>query len=175
MYLPANFTNLIFKKECRNMLDKQSRETASCVQSMPQGGMLTIYNTQEVKNNIMKWALLCAITKYCIAPLEIWDDFRQTSIYNNRICTDIAKHQFSYHHCHRCDQSVLFVITHNYYKYESNRYMMAETGEALSNPSTVVLNISVVTQELASLRILTNANRMALDGSEFLRVYTKCM
>lgn len=152
MYLPANFTNLIFKKECRNILDKQSRETASCVQSMPQGGMLTIYNTQEVKDNIMKWALLCAITKYCIAPLEIWDDFRQTSIYNNRICTDIAKHQFSYHHCHRCDQSVLFVITHNYYKYESNRYMMAETGEALSNPSTVVLNISV-----ASLRILTNA------------------
>ena len=135
-YLPANYTNLMLKKECRNILDRKLRETPGCVESMPQSGMFTVYNTQEVKDNIMKWSLLCAITKYCIDPLESWNDYRETSISDNRNCKDFGNHQFSYHHCHRQDQSVLFVVAHNYYRYEFDRYNMQP---ALQNPSKVGL------------------------------------
>ena len=32
------------------------------------------------------------------------------------------------HWCHRADQSVLFIINHNYYKYDSERYDMGSVS-----------------------------------------------
>lgn len=79
------------------------------------GGAFIMYNTQFFKWNFMKWAILCALTKDCIAPKEYWDDENREISYHSKICPK-KFYPMMRHVCHRTDQSLMSLLAYNLYR-----------------------------------------------------------
>ena len=75
------------------------------------GGVLLIYNTKFVYENILRWLYMCALTADCICPSGhklkcVWTDAPPPKPV-----------------CHRYDQSALSILTSNLYGYDGSRYV----------------------------------------------------
>uniref|UniRef100_A0A0N5BMS9 Uncharacterized protein n=1 Tax=Strongyloides papillosus TaxID=174720 RepID=A0A0N5BMS9_STREA len=77
-------------------------------------GLVLFVRTKDTVENIMKWAVLCSLTKECIAPIP-W--FSCTGYFNDT-------NTFSKTHiCHRFDQTLLTILLHNSNNYNNQNYI----------------------------------------------------
>ena len=109
---------------------------------MKMAGAVIIYNEPECQNNILKWAILCALTEDCIHPKESrkqcppmnsylynqseYVKERDEVPYRPRLRLGRLKsgtHLLSkpFWICHRFDQSLFSILVHNYYNFEEPR------------------------------------------------------
>ena len=116
-YLPVNF-------------DKIENEQEKC--SMSQANGVMIINTNEVKNYILKWGLLCALTKDCIAPPSVWNEKLRKKV--DTFCPKSKELPGERHVCHRYDQSLFSILVRNYYMYDGGRYQIQSNDECLGAP-----------------------------------------
>ena len=98
-----------------NMLDYLPVARTSAIQNnlMEQANGMIIFNTLEVQRDVMKWAVICALCKNCIAPLGAKLDCRKELIGKANYFID----------CHRYDQAVFNVLVANAYNFEVDRYV----------------------------------------------------
>ena len=80
---------------------------------MQQAGGMIIFNTLEVQRDVMKWAVLCALCKNCIAPLEAKLECPEHLIGIADFFID----------CHRYDQAIFNVLVANANKFKPNKYV----------------------------------------------------
>lgn len=81
---------------------------------MPQAGALLVYNTNLVRQDIMKWVLACSLVEACIAPLG-----------STHECGDnYPAGRFG--GCHLFDQSLFAIIVSNAYDSHEERYTLPE-------------------------------------------------
>jgi len=116
-YISSNITALSQKSSC----------------SMKQANGVILFNTEEFKENIMKWALLCVMTKDCIAPESLW----LSPIKVNKWCPKSKDTQYESYICHRYDQSLFAILAHNFYKYDESVYQIQENDQFLGVPQRV--------------------------------------
>ena len=97
-----------------NMLDYLPVVRASAMRTnhMALANGMIIFNTLQVQRDVMKWAVLCALCKNCIAPLEAKLDCREGLVGKADYFID----------CHRYDQAVFNVLVANINNFEMNRY-----------------------------------------------------
>lgn len=107
-----------------NMMNERSNST------MPQANGVMLWNTIEMKNDILKWGLLCALTKYCIAPKTVWRKAGRV----NKWCPKGGETKAYSYICHRYDQSLFSILVRNHYKYQEDRYQIQDEHEILGNP-----------------------------------------
>ena len=96
---------------------------------MSQANGVILYNTEDLKLNIMRWALLCVLTEDCIAPYRV--NGKQT----NKWCPKEQDTQDQAYICHRFDQSLFSLLTHNYYFYDKSIYQIQGQNKFLGCPS----------------------------------------
>lgn len=99
-----------------------NRMSAAANASMSQANGVMMWNTIEFKNDIMKWGLLCALTKGCMAPPSVW--LKPDKV--NKWCPKGGETKFQHHICHRYDQSLFAVLLRNHYEYDASIYQMQE-------------------------------------------------
>uniref|UniRef100_A0A0N4ZI15 C2H2-type domain-containing protein n=1 Tax=Parastrongyloides trichosuri TaxID=131310 RepID=A0A0N4ZI15_PARTI len=70
--------------------------------------------TEDAVNDVLKWAVLCALDKHCIQPVAWFrcgGHFRRDNIFSKK------------HICYRFDQSILSVLLHNANNYDLRNYV----------------------------------------------------
>uniref|UniRef100_A0A0K0EJ36 Nucleotide-diphospho-sugar transferase domain-containing protein n=1 Tax=Strongyloides stercoralis TaxID=6248 RepID=A0A0K0EJ36_STRER len=70
--------------------------------------------TEDAVENVLKWAVLCALDKDCIQPIEWYScggHFTKENIFSNK------------HICYRFDQSILSLLLHNANNYDTRNYV----------------------------------------------------
>ncbi|CEF70595.1 Protein of unknown function DUF1647 family-containing protein [Strongyloides ratti] len=77
-------------------------------------GLVLFVRTKDAVQNIMKWAVLCSLTKNCIAPVPWTSCFGKFNHNNLFSKTNI---------CHRFDQTLLTVLLHNSNNYNNQNYV----------------------------------------------------
>uniref|UniRef100_A0A0K0EAF1 Glycosyltransferase family 92 protein n=1 Tax=Strongyloides stercoralis TaxID=6248 RepID=A0A0K0EAF1_STRER len=76
-------------------------------------GFVLFVRTKDTVQNIMKWAVLCSLTKNCIAPIP----------WSSCVGKFTSKNLFSKNHvCHRFDQTLLTVLLQNSNNYNNQNY-----------------------------------------------------
>ena len=80
---------------------------------MEQAGGMIVYNTKNVLQNIMKWAIICSLHKECIAP--------SGSRVNG---CNFSGGKYKYGGCHRYDQSMFSILSSNAFNYQNERYTL---------------------------------------------------
>ena len=94
-----------------------------------QSGIMLIYRTRYVIENVLQWWLLCSIEDRCIRPLPPTEcDFRESRL---RV----------YAGCHRYDQSVLNILLANVYNFTINRYLISDSMVRIQRKHTKVFNL----------------------------------
>ena len=114
-YLPSNITKM-------NLIQVSSL--------MSQGGATIIYNTIDLREGIMKWAIACALTPECLMP-----NYEMTEVRTQKYGTRFnpwgkfeLKHcskKYGIGHpfvCHRFDQSMWMILVANHYKFNITKY-----------------------------------------------------
>ncbi|XP_078350856.1 uncharacterized protein LOC144635649 [Oculina patagonica] len=81
-------------------------------EEMNQGGGTIVLNTPQVRRDIFRWALVCALHRECITPSgsKLYCDFK------------FPKDQFG--GCHRYDQAMLSIIVANANNYKKEMYLL---------------------------------------------------
>merc|ERR1712176_825760 len=74
-------------------------------------GSVIIFNTNDCKDSLMRWAMLCALNKDCIAPMG-----------SRKECPS-GTNKYQPHICHRYDQALLSILL-------ANRYGITEDGQS---------------------------------------------
>lgn len=118
-YLPSTLENMEKNTKC----------------SMSQANGIIIFNTNEVKHHIMKWGLLCALTKDCIAPPSVWDENERKKV--KTFCPKTRQEMGQRHICHRYDQSLFSILIRNFYRYDDSRYQAQGDLDYLGAPQRV--------------------------------------
>ncbi|CEF69989.1 Protein of unknown function DUF1647 family-containing protein [Strongyloides ratti] len=70
--------------------------------------------TEDAVENVLKWAVLCALDKNCIQPIEWYNcggHFTKENIFSKE------------HICYRFDQSILSLLLHNANNYDNRNYV----------------------------------------------------
>uniref|UniRef100_A0A0K0FR06 Nucleotide-diphospho-sugar transferase domain-containing protein n=1 Tax=Strongyloides venezuelensis TaxID=75913 RepID=A0A0K0FR06_STRVS len=70
--------------------------------------------TEDAVNDVLKWAVLCALDKYCIQPVNWFGcegHFKKGNIFSKK------------HICYRFDQSILSILLHNANNYDIRNYV----------------------------------------------------
>ena len=98
--------------------------------TMPQANGVMMWNTQEFKHGVMKWGLLCALTKHCIAPPGAW----LAPAKLNKFCPKGRETKKQNHVCHRYDQSLFSILLRNHYQYNDLGYQIQNEEEFLGIP-----------------------------------------
>lgn len=91
---------------------------------MSMAGAVIIYDTERLRNGVMKWALMCALTPSCISPASGLSTPRKmhgVMMVDNHYCNGTTPRQKPYN-CHRYDQSMMSILVNNYYKYDLSRF-----------------------------------------------------
>lgn len=88
---------------------------------MSQANGVILYNTEDFKKNVLRWALLCVLTEDCIAPMQV------NGIRSNKYCPKEVDTQKLGYICHRFDQSLFSLLIHNYYFYDKSKYQIIVT------------------------------------------------
>ena len=112
-YLPSNITRLNLREI-----------------TMSQGGATIIYNTVDLREGIMKWAIACALTPECLMPnYELTEArtekfgtrFNPWGHFELKHCSNKygIGHPFV---CHRFDQSLWMILVANHYNYDTTKY-----------------------------------------------------
>ena len=98
---------------------------------MMQAGAVMVYNTESLKQNVLKWAYFCILTKLCIAPEKLWNENGHVSELDKWCPKRITNFKRELAHyrvygadevlfaCHRGDQSMISILVYNYYGTES--------------------------------------------------------
>ena len=98
---------------------------------MMQAGAVLIYNTEQLKQNVLKWAYFCILTKFCIAPETLWNaegrvsekdkwcpprikNFKRELAYYRAFGADYGEDGILFA-CHRGDQSMISILVVNFY------------------------------------------------------------
>ena len=104
---------------------------------MSQANGVMMWNTLEFKEKIMKWGLLCAMTKNCIAPPSTWKESHGLlNAIPEKNCPKNTESLKQKHMCHRYDQSVFNILLSNYYNYNSSMYQVpVDDYELLGRPT----------------------------------------
>lgn len=92
--------------------------------SMSSSRGVIILNTAEVRDHIMKWALMCALDVNCIAPADLWVENPKP---NQPIVKQFCPKQKNLNQvniCHRYDQSILSILVRNLYGYDTFKYQI---------------------------------------------------
>ena len=85
-----------------------------------QSGAMLIFNTRKVYWNFLHWAILCTLTKDCIAPID------------QIVCNFTGlHHQQDRADCHRYDQSVVNLILSEWWGYDELQYTPGRLRERL--------------------------------------------
>jgi len=95
---------------------------------MSMAGAVIIYDTEECRNGIIKWAYMCALTSSCIEPKsELWPKrlWHGIMYHDNHYCNGTTPKQRPYN-CHRYDQSLLSILVNNFYGYETERFHLEQ-------------------------------------------------
>ena len=102
---------------------------------MSQAGATVTYNTPDLKNGIMKYAIACALTEECLHPeFELYPrkmnakgtlKDRKVDIHFCNPETEVDK-PFD---CHRFDQSLFSVLVSNFYNFNTSMYRPTFTEE----------------------------------------------
>lgn len=74
-------------------------------------GSVIVFNTNDCKDSLMRWAMLCALNKDCIAPMG-----------SRKECPS-GTNKYQPHICHRYDQALLSILL-------ANRYGITEDGQS---------------------------------------------
>ena len=82
----------------------------AAVKDMLQGGAVAYINKDEVQRHIMKWAVICALNKDCIAPP------------GSKINCGYHFPPDSFGGCHRYDQSLQSILVSNAYNHEQEKF-----------------------------------------------------
>ena len=91
-----------------------------------------LVNTEDFKQNVMKWALSCALVEDCISPMEV------TGKRVTKWCPKEKETEDQGYICHHFDQSLFSLLAHNYYSYNSSIYSLGDTDEFLGRPRRVI-------------------------------------
>ena len=88
---------------------------------MSMAGAVIIYNTEDLRNGVLKWAYMCALKNECISP--------KSELYSppndNHYCRGARPEQDLYN-CHRYDQSMLSILVNNFYHYDRSRFHLEQ-------------------------------------------------
>jgi len=105
---------------------------------MKMAGATIIYNTDKCKQNILKWAILCALNEECIAPPGARKSCPPTNsfaYFNDRYneTNDVieydekrlliparARGHQSFNMCHRFDQAITSILVENFNRYNES-------------------------------------------------------
>ena len=126
---------------------------------MHMAGAVIIYHTDRLKNNILKWALLCALTEDCISPpgsskgcgrqnryLYKQNAYEKSNylpflneknlmkfLCRNETCENTFKFRndvpISHSICHRFDQALLSILMANYKEYSFTRNQIEDWND----------------------------------------------
>uniref|UniRef100_A0A0N4ZTR6 Nucleotid_trans domain-containing protein n=1 Tax=Parastrongyloides trichosuri TaxID=131310 RepID=A0A0N4ZTR6_PARTI len=96
LYLPTNINEIVSKKS-----------------SMYQAGLIYVKKDKESIDKILKWYILCSLTKECISPKNA-----------KQKCLKFLNNNYGYNkkHCHRYDQSIINILLWNAYKGDIYEY-----------------------------------------------------
>ena len=111
-YLPSNITKMNSKSL-----------------KMPQSGAQILYNTEELREKMMKWAVACALTPECMFPnyelnevrIPYGTRFNPYGTFEHKHCS-AENHPLRPFNCHRYDQSLFAVLVQNMYDYDLTKY-----------------------------------------------------
>ena len=81
----------------------------------------------------MKWGLLCALTKDCMAPPSVWLKPDKT----NKYCPKGKETKMNNHICHRYDQSLFSILLKNHYGYDTSIYQVQDEEDFIGIPERV--------------------------------------
>ena len=85
-----------------------------------EAGCVFIYRSKEIYENILRWWVLCALDKNCIAPTDKLN------------CGDIYKGgKEMYANCHRFDQSALNILMANFFDFSDRKYYVSKEVSAV--------------------------------------------
>ena len=111
-YLPSNITKMNSK-----------------MYKMPQSGAQILFNTDELKNKFMKWAISCALTPECMFPnyelnevrIPFGTRFNPYGTFEHKHCSS-ENNALRPFNCHRFDQSLFAILAQNMYGYDLSKY-----------------------------------------------------
>ncbi len=76
-----------------------------------EANQMLLYRTHQTYHNVIKWWVLCALDKDCIAPIM------------NRFCHFPQNDRFmTYANCHRFDQAAINILLANLYEFDDRLY-----------------------------------------------------
>ena len=111
-YFPSNITRMNDKKLL-----------------MPQSGAQILYNTVELQQGFMKWAIACALTPDCMFPnfelsevrIKFETRYNPYGTFEHKHCSreNPALRPFN---CHRYDKSLFAMLVQNMYGYDLGKY-----------------------------------------------------
>ena len=104
--------------------------------TMKQANGVILVNTEDFKQNVMKWAVLCVLVEDCIAPMMV--NGKQV----NKWCPKGKETQDQGYICHRFDQSLFSLLSHNYYYYDPSIYSLNLQSEYLGQPKRVASKLN---------------------------------
>ena len=87
---------------------------------MTGAGVLMVYRTKRVMENLMKWWVTCALEKMCIAPTD------------RLMCGTQGDKSNIYVNCHRYDQSAMSILLANHYNYDREQYCLPKDQKIVS-------------------------------------------
>ena len=93
---------------------------------MKMAGGVIMFNTNDCKDNLLRWAILCALNKDCIAP----QGARKT-------CPP-GTNKYQPHICHRYDQALMSILLANQYGVKEDNQKHYHVGkESLGKPNRI--------------------------------------
>ena len=128
MHSPAWATHPIMYSYFPSNITKMGKKTYA----MGQGGATITVNTEELKQNVMKWAIACALTNECIAPnypiseerLEYGTRYNPKGEFEIRHCRKKIPMGRPYT-CHRFDQSMWAILVSHLYDFNPTKFRVS--------------------------------------------------
>ena len=118
---------------------------------MNQGGAEILFNTKELQQGIMKWAIACALTPECLMPNYELDEHRikfgsrhnPWGSFSLKYCDPKNDPERPFN-CHRFDQSLFNILVSNFYNYNESMYRPNKFENIAYPDRTIGKNVKLV-------------------------------
>lgn len=110
-YLPSNGHSIVSATHPKMLTYFPTKIPSDLRFGMPQATGMVMFNTRDIREKVLKWAILCSLDQSCIAPIG------STLKCNSNFPID------RFGGCHRYDQSMMSLLVNNAFNGQRRRYM----------------------------------------------------